>query len=445
MMAVLMSFVAATTHAQTFTDAEQRYIVKTANAADNRKAQKAVSNGSGEDNADDPKDFFSQRFRYVSLCDWNEGMRFMVMPNQKDLVVKTFAEASTGRMVPSTSLRHKIMVYKGHSNNGGLHERMNFVLEEDTTKGYYYEVPTASFADYCYSKTGVPTLAYLGDVDTAIRELLGKQVRVLSLFLYQDTEIAGDGVKMIDIHENKKQNEVMTIVKVGVGTRNFPVKIIVKDRDSIEYFQNVAISRTNSGMRDEEFEMSDMVPHTFVGSFELLGAKVAVSPEYKEYIGKAVYSVQPIEMRNEKGDRVNMSRMSAFTISGMQKRAGSDYVTLGLTGKQSGKEYTVDVLMVEQSIIGTIAGAKEEHFSRLFAFGDPLSLPNVKKEHLNDIRKGIVKAGFTEEEVKLALGEPSDESRANGGQYKWTYQFTDRPFHVVYFNSRTKKVTRVTR
>ena len=39
-------------------------------------------------------------------------MKFMVLPEKYDLIVKTFCEASTGNEVSSMSLRHKIMVYK---------------------------------------------------------------------------------------------------------------------------------------------------------------------------------------------------------------------------------------------------------------------------------------------------------------------------------------------
>ncbi len=446
MMIAVMTIVVTAMHAQQVSDAVERYIVKTASAVDNRV--KANNNTeANKEEAEEPKDFISQRFRYVSVCDWQPGMRFMVIPTQKDLVVKTFTETSTGHMIPSTVLRYKIMIYKGNSNpNKALHERMDFVLEEDTTKAYYYEVPTASFSDFCYSKAGVPTLAYLGDVDTAIRELTGKQVKVLARDMYQDTEMVGEGYKAVDLFNSKKQGEVMTIVKVGVGTRNFPVKIIVKDRDSIEYFQTVAISRTNSGMRDEEFEMSNVLPHTFAGAFELVGDKMAVPSEYLGYIGKEFFTLQQMEMRDSLDKKAIVSRLSTFVIKDMSKRVGTEYFTLTLEGQRTHKTYTCQVLMNETDVIGQIAGKKEEHFGRLFKAGDPMKLPGVDVSHLADLRKGVIRNGFTEEEVWLAMGdEPSSVSDVKGGTYSWTYQYPNRPFCSIVFNANTKKVKSVTK
>ena len=102
----------------TATAQENPYIVKTRGAK--KKAQMEVvseelvpSVSSSEDET--VRDFISDNFRFYSLCDWQEGMKFMVMPEKYDLVVKTFADAGTGKEVSSMSLRHKIMIYKGHT------------------------------------------------------------------------------------------------------------------------------------------------------------------------------------------------------------------------------------------------------------------------------------------------------------------------------------------
>jgi hypothetical protein len=439
MTAVALFMTAMQIQAQT--PAELKYIVKTIKMEP--KVEKTDSTQK-EEKADDPVDFFDKYFRYVSMCDWQPGMRFMVIPSQADLVVKTFTDAETGQMVSSRSLRHKIMIYQGHENTGGLHEHVNFTCEDDG-KAYYFEVPTASFSDYCYGKTGVPTLAYLGDVDVARDVLLGKQVVVNVKFLYQDTEIAGDGYKMVDLES--KQGDIMTIKAIGVGTRNYPVKIIVKDRDSIEYFQMVTISHTNCGMRDDEFEKSDILPHTFKGSFELLGDNMSVSPELQQYIDKEVYSLYSTNMTNAQGKNVRMARLSTFVIKNMQKRAGSDFITVTLEGIQTKHIYTKQVLMEEKSVIGDIAGQREDFFGRLFAFGDPLKIDGVRKANLANLSKGVVQQGYTEAEVRLALGEPTDTSSVRGGEYTWTYQYVDSgsKFRVVVFNASTHKVKRVTR
>ena len=63
------------------------------------------------------------------------------------------------------------------------------------------------------------------------------------------------------------------------------------------------------------------------------------------------------------------------------------------------------------------------------------------------IRAGRVQQGFTEAEVRLALGEPSDVTAVRNGQYQWVYQHLDtgRPFRSVTFNARTKRVRNATR
>ena len=252
---------------------ENKYIVKT------KGAKKTVVAASAEDpqaakETEEPQDTLSRFFRHVSMCDWGEGMRFMVIPDKKDMVIKTFADAETGQMVSSLKLRHKIMVYQGHENTGGLHERVNFKCEDDG-KAYYFEVPTASFDDYCFGKLGVPTLAYLGDVDAAIEFFKDKTLFTLASEYYVDTELDGDGYKTIT---DVKPGTEVKVVAVGVGTRNFPVKIIVADESGREFYQNVAISKTNSGMRDEEFEISNMK--------QALSVLSAAAPLLMSLIGK---------------------------------------------------------------------------------------------------------------------------------------------------------------
>ena len=120
-------------------------------------------------------------------------MKFMVMPEKYDMVVKTFRDpAQNGREVSSMTLRHKIMIYKGHTEGSDGHAHINFLCQDDN-KMYYYEVPNGTFEDYCYGKMGVPTLAYLGDVDIAREMLIGKTLFTKTTLFRIDTEYDGDG------------------------------------------------------------------------------------------------------------------------------------------------------------------------------------------------------------------------------------------------------------
>ena len=139
---------------------ENSYIVKTRNAKKKVAVENLLTDETTVEEEETATDFVGQNFKFYSLCDWKEGMKFMVMPEKYDLVVKTFADAGTGKEVSSMSLRHKIMIYKGKSESSDGHWRMNFLCQ-DNNQMYYYEIPSGSFDDYCYGKLGVPTLAYL--------------------------------------------------------------------------------------------------------------------------------------------------------------------------------------------------------------------------------------------------------------------------------------------
>ena len=260
-MMVFCTFSVLTASAQRG-DPNNKYLVWTNNVMVNELKSDSTALGEEVEEEDDSTahGFINKYFRYQSMCDWKPGMRFMVIPDKKDMVVRTFVDVSTGQLVSSMSLRHKIMVYQGHSNDGGLHDHIDFVLEEDSSKAYYYEIPSPSFEDYCVTKFGVPTLAYLGDVDVAIDQLVGKRLLTKYETYYVDVSTTSYGADKIEVPLGTE----VTVVAAGVGTRNYPVKLIVEDDNGKEFFQTVAISRTNSGMRDEEFE-EDNVRHTFLG------------------------------------------------------------------------------------------------------------------------------------------------------------------------------------
>ena len=430
--------------------AKNDYFVTTSNVKVTQRQVSAARAEQGDGTAPERerKDFISRNFRYISMCDWYPGMRFMVRPTQKDLVVRTFADARTGNMMSTRSLTDSILVYEGHANpSGSLHDQVVFHLEGDASRKIYFEVPTATFDDYCYGQHGVPSLAYLGDVDLAIDSLVGKKVRVMERYLFQDSEVQGGNFKSVDIGDAKR-GTIMTISKVGVGTRDFPVKIVVKepDKDGLEgqeFFQLVAISRTNCSLRDEDFEKSDNLPHTFKGSFELLDDRMAVTPELQAWAGKQVFTFFDTEMTDETTQKpVRIAKMTPFTVTEIFGFGDNDMVALTLKGKRDGKTYTKQVSSVNTKVTG-----KEEVLNELFIEGDPDNLKDIRVANLPLIQQGKVKNGFTEAEVRMALGEPSDITRTVAGSYQWIYQYVDtnRPFRAVKFSSRTKKVIQVSR
>ena len=433
LMMTVMAVMAMTLQAQ-----ENNYIVKTKQAKKTAKVSTPEAEAA-EEQEEEPKDFLEKNFHYYSMCDWKEGMRFMVIPDKKDMVIKTFGDSITGQMVSSLKLRHKIMVYKGRDeNHKGLHERINFTCEDDG-KTYFFEVPTASFDDYCLGKLGVSTLAYLGDVDIARQLLKDTTLFTVAKEYYVDTELDGDGYDIItDVPEGTE----VKVGAIGVGTRNFPVKIIVADKDGREFYQNVAISRTNSGLRDDEYGISNMIIHTFKGAFELPADNMAASALYKKYVGQEVFTLYSTTMESAQGKTTSVARLSTFRIKDIRAQRGTNYVKMTLTGTGSGREYVKQVTFKSESVIGDIAGQHEDYFFNLFATGNPLKLEGVKKEHIADIQKSMVRVGYSENEVKLALGEPTGKGQ-EGNYYTWTYKHPGKPYACVYFDKKTKLVTSI--
>ena len=387
-------------------------------------------------------DSMSLWFPHYSLCDWKPGMRFMVIPEKKDLVIKTFAESSTGRMVSSASLLHKVMVYKGHDDaNGGLHEHINFTCEE-TGVDYYFEVPTQSFDDYCYQKFGIPTLAYLGEVDSARENFLGRKLVTVADRYYIDDPKTAEGY--VEIHDVPRDTEV-EVVAVGVGTRSFPVKIIVREGgpQGRQFFQYVTFSKTNSGLRDEELEISNMIFHTFNGSFIMSDDKLSVHPLYKKYAGQEVYTLTNTTVNAADGSTVRLSRLTQLTIKKIRSQRGSDYAKVTLYDKEGKKTYTKDVLFKNKNRIGIEDSERDLYVTNLFALGNPRKMKGVREENLSDLKNGVIRNGFTANEVLVAMGEPTSTGKS-GSNTIWYYTTLTGSFNKkVIFNSKTMLVVRV--
>ena len=114
----------------TATAQDNPYIVKTKNVKKTAVKPKITATDVSSQDAE-PKDFMGKNFRYYSMCDWKEGMRFMVVPEKYDLLVGTFHDANTGKEASSARLRHHIMVYKGHESMSNGREHVNFYCETD--------------------------------------------------------------------------------------------------------------------------------------------------------------------------------------------------------------------------------------------------------------------------------------------------------------------------
>jgi len=346
-------------------NAQNSYIVKTSNVKNQgSEATTNVADGekAKEEQQEEATDFLSKYFKYQSLCDWQEGMKFMVIPEKYDLIVSQFFDAVTKKSIGMGKLRYKILIYKNHDEDDRGTARLNFYCPDDE-KSYYYEILNGSFEDYCYGKIGVPALAYLGDVDIAREKLMGQKLYTNNTKYYIDTEVNGDGIQEVKVNKNIP----VEVVAVGVGTRNYPVKIIVKDAKGNEFFQTVAMSKTNSGVRNDEFHELDNKHHEFYNSFQLADANVKASGEYSKYIGRKVYTRYATTMENEAGEKVKIARNSQFIIKSIEAQNDTKYVKMTLEGVTSKKNYYKQVTFKNDNVAGDIDGYKEDYYFYLFS------------------------------------------------------------------------------
>lgn len=427
LLTTCMAFILLVAYAQ-----ENSYIVKTRGAKHKAELQLAEAEEQKEETA---ADFIGQNFKFYSLCDWQDGMKFMVVPNEFDMVMKTFTDAETDKGVSSMKLRHKIMIYKGHETDIDGRDHINFLCQDDN-RMYYYEIPSGSFDDYCFGKLGVPTLAYLGDVDIAREKLIGKDVYTKTREYRIDTEVDGDGYKDVLVDKDMQ----VTVKAVGVGTRNFPVKIIVEDKEGNEFYQNVAISKTNSGMRDDEFVM-DKAKNLFANSFELVEDVMNInSYNYRQFLGKVIHTKFPAKMLNEFSRKIQaIPRLTEYQIEAVTPHKNDDKFTLKLKNTTVGSYFYIDMLLDEH-----LAEDQTEYFGYLFALG-PGKKVETSEGSRAMIRAGHVGIGFSEDETMMAAGEPDKVVLGDNGRYTWVFQRSNNKLLYVDFDGSgvvTKTYTR---
>ena len=396
------------------------YIVKT----------KGVKPTSGQSSShgrqqEEPTDFMGKNFRYYSMCDWFEGMRFMVVPERIDLLVNGFYDASTKKEVSMGLLRHNIMVYKGHETTRSARVHINFYCETNG-KYYYYELPSGTYDDYCYGKFGVPALAYLGDVDMARKLLIGEVMLTRTQYYRVDTEYDGDGYREVTVEKNK----AVTVKAVGVGTRAFPVKIIVEDENGNQFYQNVAMSKTNCGMRDDEF-LGDNAKFLFAGSIDYTGAEMAVSHDIKSYLNKTVHTRVAASMSSKGSGKVRdvkVPRFTGFIIDEIEPIKNTRYYTLTLRETESRRIYYKDVVFSEEDLADSI---REDYFGYVFAMGEGM-VRSTSLETRTAIREGRVIPGMSMEEVELTVGEATTKLRNGDGNWEWWYPRTNSVLVVTF-------------
>lgn len=361
-------------------------------------------------------EFIAANFVHYSLCDWYPGMKFMVMPERVDLIVSTFKSASSGKSVGNGELKNRIMEYQGVETTGEGSLHFNFLCD---SVAYYCEVKNTTLADYCVNpKSGIKTLAYLGDVDVAQTLLVGKTLYTRGERYFQDDANAVKGFREVSIPKNTE----VKVVAVGVGqSRAWPVKIIFEDAQGVAYYKEVAFSKTNSGMSDRDYVMSK-ADCLFGRAFGFANPNQSREEQLNlQYVGMPVYLKHDIDF-SLNGTEQPAKRYTQYTIRKVEVENGSNYVSMTLTDRQ-GRLYVKRITFLRERVTGDVHRS-ENYFGEVFGVGDLRKLyPAVSEAAWAKIERGEVAIGMTMEECRLALGEPMRFYKdAVTGIQDWIYE-----------------------
>jgi hypothetical protein len=373
----------------------------------------ATAASSTDDSAE--QQFINANFPYYRLCDWVPGMRFLCIPERKDILIPVFKAADTEQEVSTGAFKYKLFEYLGYENTERGHMRLHFECEGAQ---YYYEQKNISFEEYCLKpKAGVPSLAYLGDVDLAKELLVGQTLYLRTNKVRVDDNATTSGYRDVTVTVNTK----VKVTAVGVFSRSFPVKIVFQDEKGNTYFQGVALSRTNSGMIDNDFIM-DNKNKLFINSFSFGDANAAKSASLMTQYGhKSVYLKSAMSVTKADGSSVQKPRYTQFKVTDIITKNGTPYVQLKLTDT-AGETYLVRTTFTHTDVAKSLLQT-EDYFGDLFAIGDlRKQYPAITEGEWELVANGEVRKGMSPDACRLALGDPLRVQRVNGEYETWYYE-----------------------
>ncbi|WP_455674229.1 hypothetical protein [Phocaeicola sp.] len=375
------------------------------------------------------KKFINDHFRYYSLCDWVPGMKFMVLPERKDMLIPVFKSAETNKEVSSGELRYKIMEYLGNETTDRGYLHFNFDCDGQQ---YYHEVKNVTLSQYCMKpKAGISSLAYLGDVDIAKELLLGDTLYMRTNKVRIDDPNSTSGYKEVPI----AMNERVFVTAIGVGSRAYPVKIVFADAKGNTYYQPVAISKTNCGMIDDDFIMENKNKY-FPNAFSFSDANTKKSENLMGTYGdKTIYFKAEKECQDEAGTTVTLPRYTHFTIKNIISQNGTPYVIMELVALD-GKIYKVKTTFTHTSVVNSLL-QNEDYFTDVFGIGNlRAKYPDTTEDDWSMISRGEVRKGMTTDQCRLSIGDPIRVHKVMGKYETWFYDrktldFTDKKLERI--------------
>lgn len=186
--------------------------------------------------------FVRDNFDKINIADWHRGMRFMAV-YKKDIIDISKLKSKNGKglhnyyhqiITVDTVLERKVECPKGLCTRTYI----TFDTQDGNVLEYEYIGDRSELRN---AKVGnsIEGIAYLKDVDTAKKMLLGKTLYAMVNSGYYDVEDGKMRVAKI------KKFAPYIVQSIGVGNSECPVKIIAKNTDGTEIAFLVAFSGVN--------------------------------------------------------------------------------------------------------------------------------------------------------------------------------------------------------
>jgi hypothetical protein len=90
-------------------------------------------------------------------------------------------------------------------------------------------------------------------------------------------------------------------------------------------------------------------------------------------------------------------------------------------------------------VTGDIDGQREDYYGYLFIEGRP-NFNGVSDANRELIHQGRIRKGFTMNEVRMALGEPTHTASSSSGQVDWIYNADGQAKRIVHFNIQDRVI-----
>ena len=210
----------------------------------------------------DNRSDFVKRFKYLPIYEWTPGMKFMAEPDKYNVGFNLDLVPYKSRDEYSDRLRLKDFAYKIFTYKG-LEQRKGSTYIEFECEGKVYEKQPflGSGVDQMkkYEEEGngfmnaIDHLIYLGEIDTAKAQLVGRKVWILKRLWMRDNE-KGIGVYQSD----GLQYYPVTISQIGAGDNDAPIRVVFKADIKDEAYIDVYLSGTNQKLRGLKNSFDDV-------------------------------------------------------------------------------------------------------------------------------------------------------------------------------------------